>query len=251
MEQSESGAPIFRHKGRERDFEFAIGDSENIERISGHIEKYVGPVATVYHEMISDLVHIDIHIVEPTPERNFYTLVTSGMSDRAMKIPHGYEGCEGLQYSELLICLPPEWPMSQDSWKDEANYWPIRTLKMLARFPHEYQTWLWIMHTIPNGDPSEPYAPNTQMCGAIILPPVTLPDEFQELKIDDEKTIHFHAVVPLHSDEMELKLRAGTDALFDGFEKSGVSELLDAGRESSLGPKKEKGKKGWFSRWWK
>jgi hypothetical protein len=83
MEQSESGAPIYRHENREREFEFAIGDSENIDRITEHIEAHVGPVATVFHEVISDLVHVDIHIVEPRPARNCYTLVTSGMSDRA------------------------------------------------------------------------------------------------------------------------------------------------------------------------
>ena len=83
MEQSESGAPIYRHENQEREFEFAIGDSENIDRITEHIEAHVGPVATVFHEVISDLVHVDIHIVEPRPARNCYTLVTSGMSDRA------------------------------------------------------------------------------------------------------------------------------------------------------------------------
>jgi hypothetical protein len=90
MEQSESGAPIYRYEKRSREFEFAVGDSENIEKISEHIERYVGPIATVYHEIISDLVHIDIHIIEPTPERPCYTLVTSGMSDIAMNCPEQY-----------------------------------------------------------------------------------------------------------------------------------------------------------------
>jgi Suppressor of fused protein (SUFU) len=238
MEKSESGAPIYRHESPKRDFEFAVGDSENIDRITNHIEAHIGPVATVFHEIISDLMHIDIHIVEPSPERNCYTLVTSGMSDRAMNAPEEYAE---FRFSELLISLPPDWPMNQESWNDEANYWPIRMLKFLARFPHEYQTWLWALHTIPNGNPPEPFACNTQMTGVLLLPPITLPEEFQELVIDSQKTIYFHSVVPLHSDEMELKLKKGAEALFDGFEKQGVSELLNPMRASVVTKKRS-----WF-----
>jgi len=238
MERSESGQPIYRHKERERKFELAIGDSENIETISDHIEQYIGPVATVYHELMSDLVHIDVHIVEPTDERDYYTLVTSGMSDRPMNAP---EGAEDLRYAELVIGLPSDWPMGDESWKKEENYWPVWLLKFMARFPHEYETWLWSMHTVPNGDPPEPYAGNTQLCGAMLLPPITTDEEFWELPIDDEKRIHFFGIVPLHEDEMELKLKKGAEALFDGFDEHNISELLDPGRPSTV---KKRG--GWF-----
>ena len=234
MEKSESGAPIYRHEEIERDFELAVGDSENIDKISSHIELYVGEVATVFHELISDLVHIDIHIVNPTKERNFYTLVTSGMSDLAMTAPADYAD---RKYSELMICLPPTWNMSEDSWKDEKNYWPIRVLKMFARFPHEYRTWLWAMHTIPNGDPAEPFAENTSLSGVILLSPITTAKGFHELKISEEKTIHFHAIVPLYEDEMNMKLQKGAESLFDGFDEHGVSEILDISRKSIV-PKK-------------
>lgn len=245
MERSESGAPIHRYQAAEREFEPALGDSENIEEITRHIEEYIGPVKTVFHELISDIVHIDVHIVAPTPERNHYTLVTSGMSDKAMTPPAEYPD---LKYSELMICLPPDWPMSSEEWKEHKNYWPVHMLKFLARFPHEYKTWLWSMHTLPHGDPPQPFAPDTNLCGMILLPPVTVRSEFQELKISDEKTIYFHALVPLHADEMDLKLKRGAEALFDGFNRNGVSELLKPGRPSSITPEpdSEQKKKGWW-----
>lgn len=37
--------------------------------------------------MLSPYVHVDIHIVEPTDERPWTTLVTSGMSERPMHAP--------------------------------------------------------------------------------------------------------------------------------------------------------------------
>lgn len=238
METSESGAPIHRHTERVSDFELAPGDTENIDRISSHIEKHIGPVANVFHEMISDLVHVDIHIVNPTPERNFYTLVTSGMSDRAMNAPAEYSE---YRYSELMLCLPPNWPMDHDSWGNEDHYWPIRMLKFLARFPHAYDTWLGMMHTIPNGDPPEPFAGNTSMTGVMLLPPVTAPEEFYVLEVNEEKSIFFNAVIPLHGDEMELKLRKGAEALFDGFDKLGVTEILIPNRPSSV-----RKRRSWF-----
>lgn len=240
MEYSESGAPIHRHEDKERDFELALGDSDNIEQISDHIEAHVGPVNNVFHELISDLVHIDVHIVHPTAERPYYTLVTSGMSDRPMAAPEGHED---KRFAELMICLPPDWPMTQEAWKQrEDAYWPIYMLKFLARFPHEYQTWIWSTHTIPNGDPPEPFAANTQLCCTMLLPPVTIGEGFHELRINDEKTIHFLALVPITRDEMDLKLKRGAEALFDAFDRQNISEVLNPTRKSSIR------KKPWWKR---
>ena len=80
-------------------------------------------------KQLSDLVHIDIHMVEPTPEKNYYTLVTSGMSDRPMNAP---AECGELRYAEIAISLPPDWPLTQEAFADENNYWPLRWLKILA-----------------------------------------------------------------------------------------------------------------------
>ena len=67
--------------------------------------------------MISDLVHIDVHWVQPTPKRPYHTLVTSGMSDKPMTVP---AGAEHLRFAELMLCLPPEWQMSMEAFKQEC-----------------------------------------------------------------------------------------------------------------------------------
>ena len=52
MNDSESSAQsIIRHEARERDFELAHGDDANIEEISNHIEKHIGKVDMVYHDV--------------------------------------------------------------------------------------------------------------------------------------------------------------------------------------------------------
>ncbi|NNE91110.1 MAG: suppressor of fused domain protein [Verrucomicrobiales bacterium] len=229
-ERSESGAPIYRYEEPvERGYQAPDMSHSNMEEISDHIEKHIGKIESVYHEIVSDLIHIDVHQVPPTEERPFWTLVTSGMSDLPMSPP---EGAEDLGYAELMICLPGDWPLDEQSFKDEGNYWPIRNLKFLARFPHDYKTWLFYGHTLPNGDPPEEFAPGAGFTGMLLAPPLTAPPEFMELAISPEKTIHFLALVPLYSEEMDLKLKKGVEALEPLFDKHGVFELLQIGRKN-------------------
>jgi len=229
-ETTPAGTAVYRHQARERDFEPAVaGDS--LEVIDQHIERCIGPVAGVLHELVSDLVHIDVHQVPPTDDRPFWTLVTSGMSDRPMTVP---EGAEDYAFAELVICLPSDWPMSQESFEDEQNYWPIRLLKILARLPHEYDTWLGPGHTVPNGGEDDvPYADGTGFTCALLLPPMlVVPPEFSRLERDD-RVVNFHAVWPLFPREVEYKLNHGLESLLDRFEKHQVTELVETDRANT------------------
>lgn len=226
---SESGQPIYRHTARQKGFHLAAGNEGTIEHVSEHIKQHIGPIASVYHELISDLVHIDLHLVAPTEDKPYHTLITSGMSDLPMNAP---EGVEDSRFAELLISLPASWPLSEKAMKNETHFWPIRWLKMLARFPHEYDTWLWYGHTIPNGDPPKPFAANTKLCCSLLLQPVRTPEEFLQLTISDEKTIAFFSLVPLYEEEMNFKLRHGVDALIECFQEEGIDEVLDIRRRN-------------------
>jgi hypothetical protein len=224
---SMSGSPIYRH-GDATPFAVPHGE-ECLEQISNHIEAHLGKIETVFHEILSDTVHIDVHFVKPQKGFPFVRLVTSGMSDLPMSVP---EHAGVPRFAELLITLPEDWRLDQASLDDERWYWPIRLLKVLARLPHKYGTWLGFGHTVPNGDPAEPYAPNIKFSGAIVLPSVTVPDAFHKLRIDDDKEITFFSVVPLYDDEMNLKLREGSDKLLDSFDSHQVSDIVDLARRS-------------------
>ncbi len=234
MEKSESGSPIYRYsKEQKNEFVGPLGES-SIEEISDHIEKYVGTIDMVFHELISEQVHIDVHWVKPTKEKPFHTLVTSGMSDKPMKTP---EEIQGLEFAELSICLPPEWKLSEIEFKDESNYWPVSWLKTIARFPHEYNTWMSYGHTIPNGDPATPLANNTKLNTILLMPSIVFQDEFQTLKLDG-KSINFYTMIPLYTDEVNLKMKKGVEALFDGFDKHGVNDIVRLDRPNTAKRKK-------------
>lgn len=175
-----------------------------------------------------------MHWVKPTAERPFHTLVTSGMSDKPMTTPDGVEGCE---YAELSICLPEDWKISDEDFEDESNYWPVRWLKFLARFPHEYNTWLCHGHTIPNGDPAMPFAENTKLNTMVLLPSIVFDEAFQTLELPN-KSIDFYTLIPLYTEEVNLKMKKGVEALFNGFDKHKVSDIVQIDRPNSAKRKK-------------
>lgn len=228
-EYSESGAPIYRHQERERKPEdhFPDMDGEAIEQIEAHIEQHIGSCAFVWHELISDVVHIDIHVIAPTPERDFFTLVTTGMSDQPMHVP---QGVEALQYAEVMLCLPSSWTVTEDGFKQDENYWPVRLLKWVARLPHTYQTWLGEGHTIPNGDPPQPLASNTQLCAVLLSRPMLCSEDFWQLPVRAGKTVQFYSLLPIYQEELDIKLKYGIERLYEGFDAADVSELLDIQR---------------------
>ncbi len=214
----------------------------NAQRIAAHIEEHIGSPELVYHELVSDLVHLDIHIVPPSPKRKFHALVTSGTSDRPMHVP---EGLAVPRFAELMLCLPPDWPLPLEAadWTglDERVFWPVRLLRTLARLPHEHGTWLGFGHTVPNGDPPLPYAPNTRLCGAMIGYPVVAKPPFRQLRIDDDTTIAFFSVIPLFAQEIEYKLKHSATALAERLGRQGIGEVLDISRKNVCKP--------WW-RWW-
>lgn len=238
-ETSESGAPIHRYQPRETKWEAADMSDSSMEAISDHIETHIGPIGNVWHEIMSDLVHIDVHQVAPTNERPYWTLVTSGMSDRPMRAPSGREEW---RFAELMLCLPKEWKLERSDFKDSANYWPIKWLKTLARFPHEYKTWVCWGHSMPNGDPSEPLDSSVQFDCVMLLRPQTVSKEFWSLKIRDDNVIHFFSVIPLYPGEMNLKLKEGADELEKRFERRKVFEIVDPHRP-------DVSKKEWWKLW--
>lgn len=222
---SSSENQIYRH-GAPLDWEAAKGEPA-IEQISTHIKEHLGNIETVYHEIVSDAVHIDVHFVKPTDAFPFSRLVTSGMSDLPMAVP---PEADRPKFMELMVTLPAYWRLDKDSMKDETSYWPIRLIKTLARFPHKYNTWLGWGHTIPNGDPPQPYAKDTKLAGSIIIPPMFVPEAFRTLTVTPDKVIAFFAVVPLYEQEMTLKLHSGSRELLDRLIKANAIDLITQDR---------------------
>ncbi len=189
-----------------------VYNEEEFAAVEDHITTWFGTYEYVMHELVSPDIHVDICVVSPTPERNYYTLVTMGMGAHRMDVPEGLAEYQ-LERAELAICLPPDWNLNSG---DECDYWPIRWLKMLARLPIEEKSWLGWGHTIPN--PGEgPFAENTDFSGMILLAPYLFAQEANVCVLPDGSEVNFYLMVPLYREEMDYKLQYDADALLELF----------------------------------
>lgn len=232
------GSAILRHQATPRGFEVPA-TTPCVEEIEAHIAKHFGKPTNVFHELVSDRVHIDVHFIPPGPGRNHWTLFTTGMSALPMSVP---QGAEDYRYAELMISLPANWKIDALSKKPppkdlERWYWPVRWLKKLARLPHDFNTWLGTMHTIPNGDPPRPLAPETRMSGWMLLPPIMEDEEASYISLSDGRVVYLYFIHALHANEMDYKLKHGGEALLDKLAGVDASEILNVARPSGVGKK--------------
>lgn len=174
----------------------ALYSPDELERLDNHIEKYFGKATTVVHEFFSEDIHVDVSIIPPHEEHNYYTLVTTGMGAFSMKIPSEYQE-DGLPSRiELMMCLPPEWnPESKESQEN----WPVELLRYLARFPIIESTWLGYGHSIQNGTP---YADNTLLAGCVLLGVQDAPEGAAVCKLSDGSWVGFYQVIPLTENDL-------------------------------------------------
>lgn len=184
---------------------------DEIDIIEKHIEHYYGNFEFVFHEKVSPDIHVDICLIPPSEECNWYTLVTMGMGAHLMNVPNQLKE-EQLERAELVICLPEYWKLDKEHLKDEKWYWPIRLLKELARFPGENNTWLGWGHTVSYDGP---LSYTTELCASILINPPCGNVGGNTCTLPDGEEVNFYQVIPLYGNELEYKLKNGTQKLLD------------------------------------
>ena len=230
--KSKDGTNIYTYENTDIKDKSKVAKMLYVDEITAHFDSvFPGRVTNVFHELISDIVHIDVYCMEPTDDEPFRVLYTTGMSDLPMTLPKEIERkFEHLKRAELIIFLPKEWPIDSEAFKNERYYWPIRLLKQLARFPHQYNTWLGYGHTIPNSAEYDPYSESTGLNGVILS---ALKEEISLLKTNDGKVINLYNLIPLYKDEMDYKLEHGMEALCEKLsEVEGSGFWIDESRRN-------------------
>ena len=180
---------------------------EELDALERHIEKHFGFFKNVFHEIASPDIHVDIVIIEPTPERNYYVLITMGMGARKMNTPEELDECN-LDRAEIMVCLPPDWKL--DDLSDENWYWPLRWLKILARLPVENNTWLGWGHTIPSGGY---LAKNTHLSAIMLISPNAFGKRSFVCELPSGDDVNFYQIIPIYSEELDYKLNNSVEDL--------------------------------------
>ena len=207
---------------KKNEFEQELYTEEQLDAIDQHIVQHFGEYKNVFHELVSPDVHIDICIIEPDEECDYYTLVTMGAGAHKMNVPEKLAG-QGLERAELVICLPSDWNINSS---DEKDYWPIRLLKDIARLPINSDTWIGWGHSVEN---QEPFAENTELCGTLILSP-PFGEDCCVCVMPDGEEVNFYQLIPIYQDEMDFKIERGTDELLDMFDNE-LSPIIEPDRE--------------------
>jgi len=182
-------------------------------------QRRFGVAKSVSHELIPLIPHIDVMEYSRSSEEGpVCTLVTSGMSDLAMKVPAKTEAPRRVEL--ILYCR-------------ESNPEFIDTMRWLAHFPHDQKTWIGAFHTIPNGNPPAPLWGSPILDTIFLLPPIVKKDtDLQDELILDGDGVHFLWIVPLTAAECNLKLAKGSDASLDLLQQNRHPYIFDPNRKS-------------------
>lgn len=185
-----------------------VNTGPELEAVKAHIEAYFGRPDWVMRELTVTDMQVDIGVISPSADRDYYTLVTMGMGSRRMNVPEDLVE-QKLDRAELILCLPADWQIGEER---EEWYWPIRLLRELAHLPLEHGSWLGWGHTVDHG---EPFAANTALCGSILVSPQGVEDGAELCAIPGGEEVNFYQVVPLYGEEMAFKQAHDAQALLE------------------------------------
>jgi hypothetical protein len=198
--------------------------AENNESLLiAHITEYYGaPEPLALREIVPCDPSIAIHVVQMSGGK---ALITVGMSSKPMTVP---EGSEELQYAELMIYLPDNWPLDEASLRNPNNYWPIEWLRRIAMYPHQNHTWLGGNSVVfANDEPPKPLAANTRLTCFLAL--TSDDDEGRMVRADGSQVV-FYSLYPLYTEERDFEKTKGTIKLLELFQKHGIGTVVDLRR---------------------
>jgi hypothetical protein len=182
-----------------------------------HYRKFIGPLdEKVWHSTDQKDVHIDVYQFAPSPERPFWTLLTSGMSFQPQFVP---EDSELSGRTELIMYV------------HEVKGWMVNVLKGLAEMPFEQQTFIYWHHTVPNGKPMT--ANPSLLTSFFFMPPYFEDPPFSRLMINEEP-IDILWMFPITENEREYIVKNGGKAFENLIIENEISQIVDEDRLSLI-----------------
>ena len=195
---------------------FRYSDEER-KAVERKISEHFGPVVNVLHKIRSLQIHFDVAVIPPSEVNNHYTIVTIGLGAYKMRhIPDDLAGY-ALERMELVVTLPPDWRLDEESLKDERWHWPIRNLLEIARMPICTDAWFICGHMI-HPDSNKPLVDNTQLRGFILSDAHNSEGNKITANLPNGDIVNFYQLIPIYADEIEYANSYGPIALIDKLE---------------------------------
>lgn len=217
------GTNIIRHG----DIEVKTGVTPGItgfkEKREEAYGRLLGEMLSVSHEVFPLIPHIDVYTFKRLQgDKGVCALVTGGMSDLEMKLPREADEEVPRRVELIFYCSEPR-----------EEY--IATLRQIAHFPSASKSWLGHGHTMPNGNPPEPFWGTRKLDTLFFLPPIVAKDQAlpSELILDGQP-VHFLWVVPITTAECNYKLKNGFDAMMSLFQQNRHPYVFNPDRKSYI-----------------
>lgn len=187
-----------------------------LQTVEDHIIEHFGSISRTIPVKESENLNLRIYVIEPTKEKDFYTIVTCGMGAYKMELPDDFKDTD-LDRIELLMYLSPAWNMDLalskptglitgetvipifGSMYDEWNY-PVKILKNLAQAPVNNDSYF-VMGNIMNDE--EPLSPSTNDTGGILISPAYISEEGCVCTLPDGEKVRFLQVMPIQTYEID------------------------------------------------
>lgn len=174
-------------------------------------------------EIVPGGTPIAVNCIRPSGNREYFTLFTTGLSDRPMQTPAGNEE---FALAELYLQLPRDWKI--DALDNPTWNWPSRWLRKLGQYPYNHGTWLGgPLTVVSNDDPPQPLAPNTKMTCLLMFADDSLTRK-------DGKKVQLFRIIPVYTEERDLEFRDGAAALMRKLDRHSVPFIVDLKRPSTM-----------------
>jgi hypothetical protein len=211
------------------DFEEKPQFNDHYEFVDKHIQQHFDEARIdVFHEIPTLDIHLDVYHIKPE-NAAFDVLITSGMSSMAMNVSNIRENSHLYQFAELMTLIPKGIDFGSNYPSGSRYDWIISMLKASAKFPHFYNAWVGVGHTIQAHEKLEPYSSDTNYCGCIVLPTMTFSKDFQKFKTSNG-IINIYSLFPLYKEELEFKIQNGYNEFMQFLIKHNASEIMDFDR---------------------
>ena len=190
------------------------------EDIIEYMEKYLGDFDNEIEEIVpGSKVWIDINVINPTEERNYITLVTTGVSEYPMACVEG-----DYKYAELIMKLPSDWKLDKESWNNEEYYWPIKMMRLLGHSVHLSDGYINEKLILPHGKADEkpyPFSKDTLLSSLMVCKSEDIPPYVFE----DGTKIDYFTLVPITKEEEQLVEEKGSNEVMHMLKSKDVVDL--------------------------
>jgi len=210
------------------DFSYTPYEAQTIQ---DHIIKHYGNISRTITVKECERLDLKLYVIEPTKERDFYTVITSGMGAYKMDLPDDFKD-DNVDRIELLIYLSSNWDIDS-AFKSSSgsstaliidgsitsllgninaqwNY-PIQILKNIAQAPVNNESYF-VMGNIM--DDETPFSESTHDSGGILIFPAYTTEEEQVCTLPDGQKVGFLQIMPITSDEIERAANLNPNLIF-------------------------------------